>query len=326
MTAVVIVAGVRWSTSPASWEPRLDLSAGELVAMLLLVTFFVRPLQSLVQMLGEAQNALVGWRRALEVVATPSGVVAGPHARRLPAGPVAVELRDVTAGYGEDPAVLQHLDVRLEPGEHVAVVGESGSGKSTFAKLLTRQIPARAGEVLLSGVLVGEIADSSFQRRVAIVPQDPFLFDTSIAHNILLGMRDDATVLDEIVASLGLGPWLASLPDGLDTGVGVRGDRLSAGERQLVALARTALADPDLLVLDEATSGVDPATDVRVQRALGALTVGRTTVSIAHRMTTARGADRILVFEHGRIVQDGRHDELVSVGGRYADLDAAWTG
>ncbi|MET1038354.1 MAG: ABC transporter ATP-binding protein [Aeromicrobium sp.] len=326
MTAVVIVAGVRWSTSPAAWEPQLDLTAGKLVAMLLLVTFFVRPLQSLVQMLGEAQNALVGWRRALEIVATPTGAVDGDAARLLPPGPIAVELRGVAAGYGHGPTVLEDLSVRLEPGEHVAVVGESGSGKSTFAKLLTRQIAARDGHVTLGGVPVGEVADSSFQRRVAIVPQDPFLFDASIAENILLGVRGDAAALGEIVESLGLLPWLATLPDGVDTRVGVRGDRLSAGARQLVALARTALVDPDLLVLDEATSGVDPATDVRVQRALGVLTMGRTTVSIAHRMATAQDADRILVFEHGRVVQDGRHAELVEVAGRYAELHRAWLG
>ncbi|ABW13158.1 ABC transporter related [Parafrankia sp. EAN1pec] len=280
VTVVVIVAGVRWSTAHTRWEPTLHLSAGELVAMLLLVTFFVRPLQMLVQMLGEAQNAVVGWRRALEIL--------------------------------------------IAAGEHVAVVGETGSGKSTFARLLTRQIAPRHGRVLLGGLPAGQVSDLSFQRRVAVVPQDPFLFDATIADNILAGVRGDAGALDEIVDSLGLRPWIATLPEGLDTRVGTRGDRLSAGERQLVALARTALVDPDLLVLDEATSGVDPATDVRVQHALGALTVGRTTVSIAHRMVTAERADRVLVFDHGRLVQSGRHDDLVRVPGHYARLHAAW--
>ncbi|WP_261574120.1 ABC transporter ATP-binding protein [Frankia gtarii] len=336
MTAFVVVAGVRWSTAHTRWEPTLHLSAGELVAMLLLVSFFVRPLQALVQMLGEIQNAVVGWRRALEILATPSGVVDGANARELPAGPIAVELHDVAAAYGAGPLVVEHLTVAISPGEHVAVVGETGSGKSTLAKLLTRQISARGGRVLLGGIPVGRVSEASFQRRVAIVPQDPFLFDATIAENIVVGVRgdsdvrsdsdvhSDSDVLDEIVSSLGLHPWLDTLPDGLDTRVGVRGERLSAGERQLVALARTALLDPDLLVLDEATSGVDPATDVRVQRALAVLTVGRTTVSIAHRMVTAEHADRVLVLDRGHLVQSGRHADLVRVPGRYAELHAAW--
>ncbi|MCK9900421.1 ABC transporter ATP-binding protein [Parafrankia colletiae] len=326
ITAFIVVAGVRWSTDHARWEPALHLSAGELVAMLLLVTFFVRPLQQLVQMLGEVQNAVAGWRRAMEVLATPSGVVAGPAARELPPGPIAVDLHDVSVAYGDNPPALRDLTIGIDPGEHVAVVGETGSGKSTFARLLTRQLAARQGRVLLGGVPIGQVSDLSFQRRVAIVPQDPFLFDASIADNILAGVRGDARALDEIVDSLGLRAWIETLADGLDTRVGVRGARLSAGERQLVALARTALVDPDLLVLDEATSGVDPATDVRVQHALGALTVGRTTVSIAHRMVTAEHADRILVFDHGQVVQNGPHGELVARPGRYAELHTVWVG
>ncbi|OAA21843.1 ABC-type multidrug transport system, ATPase and permease component [Frankia sp. EI5c] len=363
ITAIVVIAGVRWSTDHTRWEPALHLSAGELVAMLLLVTFFVRPLQQLVQMLGEVQNAVAGWRRAMELAVTPSGVVAGPGARELPPGPIAVELHGVTVAYGDGPPALYDLTVSIDAGEHVAVVGETGSGKSTFARLLTRQLPARHGRVLLSGVPIGQAADLSFQRRIAIVPQDPFLFDATIADNILAGahgeagahdapggagarggagvrgaagvraagvraagVRGDAEALAEIVDSLGLRAWIETLPAGLDTRVGVRGARLSAGERQLVALARTALVDPDLLVLDEATSGVDPATDVRVQQALGALTVGRTTISIAHRMVTAESADRILVFDGGRLVQNGRHDELVAHPGRYARLHEVWVG
>lgn len=330
MTAFVVVAGTRWSTAHTRWEPALHLSAGKLVAMLLLVTFFVRPLQALVQNLGEIQNAVVGWRRALEILATPSGVIDGAGARELPPGPIAVELHDVAAAYGAGPLVVEHLTVAISPDEHVAVVGETGSGKSTLAKLLTRQISARGGRVLLGDLPVDRVSEASFQRRVAIVPQDPFLFDATIAENIGVGIHGDTGVpdeideIDEIVSSLGLRPWLDTLPDGLDTRVGVRGERLSAGERQLVALARTALVDPDLLVLDEATSGVDPATDVRIQRALAVLTVGRATVSIAHRMVTAEHADRVLVLDRGRLVQSGHHSDLVRVPGRYAELHAAW--
>ncbi|KPM56728.1 ABC transporter ATP-binding protein [Frankia sp. R43] len=363
ITTFIVIAGVRWSVDNTWWEPGLELSAGELVALLLLVTFFVRPLQLLVTMLGEVQSAVAGWRRAIEVLATPSAVVAGPGARELPPGPIAVDLHGVAASYGDanvgvtanaglaagggsaggDSAAnvgdvaagdgllaLRDVTIGIDPGEHVAVVGETGSGKSTFARLLTRQLSARRGRVLLGGIPIAQVGDRSFQRRIAIVPQDPFLFDATIADNILAGVHGDTRApeareaLDEIVDSLGLRPWIETLPDGIDTRVGVRGARLSAGERQLVALARTALVDPDLLVLDEATSGVDPATDVRVQHALDALTVGRTTISIAHRMVTAERADRILVFDDGRIVQNGRHADLVTRPGRYADLHAVW--
>lgn len=324
MTVIVIVLGVAWSTHQG-WGPAPDLTPGKLVAMVFLVTFFVRPLQSLVQSLGEAQNALVGWRRTLELVVTPSAVVTGEHAADLEAGPVSVSLEGVSASYAGGPVVVHDLTVHVGAGEHIAVVGESGSGKSTFAKLLTRRIEPVAGEIRLGGQLLGTIADAALERRVVIVPQDPFLFDTTLGDNVAVGVPG-ATEADvrRVLGALGLDDWLAELPDGLSTRVGSRGDRLSVGERQLVALARTALVDPDLVVLDEATSGVDPATDVRVQAALAVLSRGRTTVSIAHRMATAERADRVLVFDDGRIVQAGHHRELVGVDGPYAELFAAW--
>ncbi|MEV6347400.1 ABC transporter ATP-binding protein [Actinoplanes sp. NPDC051851] len=294
------------------------LSAGQVVAMLFLVTFFVRPLQFVVQSLGEAQNALTGWRRALELVGTPSAVVA--DGLPLPSGPVGVRFTGVSARYGDGPVVLAGVDVRIEPGEHVAVVGRTGSGKSTFAKLLTRRLSPAAGEIALSGVPLDRLATTA--GRVVIVPQDPFLFDTTVRGNLFFD-GPDAAVLD-VVEALGLGEWFATLPLGLDTGVGVRGERLSVGERQLVALIRTALVDPDLVVFDEATSGVDPATDVAVQRALRALTTGRTSVSIAHRMLTAENADRVLVFDAGRVVQSGSHADLHRADGVYAGLVEAW--
>lgn len=321
MTVTVLLGGVWWALVGDPTQPRL--TAGQVVAMVFLVTFFVRPLQFLVQSLGEAQNALTGWRRTLELVMTPSAAV--HDGSPLPPGPVGLLVEHVCARYAAGPMVLHDVTVRIEPGEHVAVVGRTGSGKSTFAKLLTRRIEPAAGSILLNGVPLAQIADAALPGRVVIVAQDPFLFEATLVQNIKLG-RPEATDSDvlEVLAELGLSEWLATLPHGLHTAVGLRGERLSVGERQLVALARTALADPDLVVLDEATSGLDPATDVAVQHALIALTRDRTSVSIAHRMITAESADRVLVFAEGRLVQVGHHSTLVEEAGPYADLVGAW--
>jgi ABC-type multidrug transport system fused ATPase/permease subunit len=321
VTVLIVIGGVWLSTSGAADS----LDTGELVAMVFLVTFFVRPLQMLIQMLGEAQNAAAGWRRAMEIVLTESSAVDAAGSVTPPPGPIAVEVTDAVVRYGRGPVVFDGLSVRIEAGEHVAVVGETGSGKSTFAKMISRTIRMSGGQVRLSGAALAHIADADLHGRLAIVPQHPFLFDTTVADNITIGVPgagiDD---VHAVIESLGLQDWLAGLPDGPRTRVGLRGELLSAGERQLVALARTALVDPDLLILDEATSGLDPATDVRVQRALTALTKNRTTISIAHRMVTARAADRILVFDAGRIVESGSHGELLDTDGVYASLYRVW--
>ncbi|WP_436531230.1 ABC transporter ATP-binding protein [Actinoplanes sp. HUAS TT8] len=309
MTVTVLLGGVWWGR----------LTSGQVVAMVFLVTFFVRPLQFVVQSLGEAQNALTGWRRALELVTTPAALHG--DGIPLPPGPVGVRLDGVSARYGTGPLVLHDVTVTIRPGEHVAVVGRTGSGKSTFAKLLTRRLDPAAGDIHLSGVPLADLADLA--GRVAIVPQDPFLFDGTIGHNIRLGASPSADA-HQILERLGLRDWLATLPDGLDTRVGVRGERLSIGERQLVALARTALADPDLVIFDEATSGIDPATDAVVQQALTSLTRGRTTISIAHRMSLAEAADRVLLFADGRLLQSGPPAALRETPGPYATLVAAW--
>jgi putative ABC transport system ATP-binding protein len=222
--------------------------------------------------------------------------------------------------------VLADVDVELAPRTRVAVVGETGSGKTTFAKLLTRLMDPIEGRVLLDGLPVDRIRFASLRRRVVLVPQDGALFDGTIADNVRMG-RADLSDADLALAflELGLSDWVEELPDHLDTRVGERGSSLSAGERQLVALARAYVANPDLLVLDEATSAVDPATEVRTQRALAGLTSGRTTVTIAHRLSTAEAADEVLVFDRGRLVQRGHHRELVAAGGVYGQLHASWT-
>ena len=205
-------------------------------------------------------------------------------------------------------------------------MGETGSGKTTFAKLLTRLMDPSSGQILVDGVPLKEVRFSSLRERIVMVPQDGFLFDATLGENIRYG-RPSVTDEDLVLAltELGLADWLEGLPNGLATPVGQRGESMSAGERQLVALTRAYIADPDLLVLDEATSAVDPGTEVRIQRALEGLTRGRTAISIAHRLSTAEAAEEVIVFDRGRIVQHGPHTELVAVPGVYADLYASWS-
>ncbi|MBX6750270.1 MAG: ABC transporter ATP-binding protein [Micromonosporaceae bacterium] len=303
------------------------LQVGELTAFLLLVQLFVQPVQVATDVLNEAQNAVAGWRRVLDVLdVSPDVRDPGEHGQDLPAGPVSIDFSHVSFAYPDGPTVLSDVDVRIAPRTRVAVVGETGSGKTTFAKLLTRLMDPTDGTVSLSGVRLPNVRFASLRRRVVLVPQDGFLFDTTVAENVRFAdpSLSDAALLDAF-AELGLADWVQSLPQGLATPVGERGEALSVGERQLVALVRAHVADPDLLVLDEATSAVDPATEVRLQRALEAVTRGRTTVAIAHRLSTAQAADEIIVFDRGKIVQRGHHSELVTQTGTvYARLHAAW--
>ncbi|MEX5720150.1 ABC transporter ATP-binding protein [Geodermatophilus maliterrae] len=327
--AAVVVVGVLLGLAG-------QVSAGTLVAFLFLVTLFVAPVQTASEVLNEAQNALAGFRRVLDVLDTEPDVrdpaVAAPErARELPPGPLGVRLEHVGFRYGPDarPA-LEDVDLTLAPRRRVAVVGETGSGKTTLAKLVTRLMDPTEGRVLLGSaesgwVPLADVAFSSLRRRVGMVPQDGFLFDATVADNVRYG-RPGLT--DEQVTAafeeLGLGTWLAGLADGVRTPVGQRGESMSAGERQLVAIARAHVAAPDLLVLDEATSAVDPATEQRLTHALDRLTDGRTTVTIAHRLSTAERADEVLVVDAGRVVQRGTHAELVGVVGHYARLHASW--
>jgi ATP-binding cassette, subfamily B, bacterial len=301
------------------------LTAGQLVAFLFLVALFIEPVQLLVEVLNEAQTAASGVRRVLEVLDTPVDVADPADGMDLPPGPLSVTFVDVRFRYPTGEDVLHGLDLHLDAGAKVAVVGETGSGKSTFVKLLTRLLDPTAGHLELSGVPLTTVRFASLRERVVFVPQDGFLFDATVADNVRYGDPDatDAEVAAAL-GELGLDGWVASLPDGVATAVGERGSRLSAGERQLVALARAWIARPDLLVLDEATSAVDPALEVQLRRAIERLTAGRTSVTVAHRLATAEAADEVLVFDAGRVVERGPHAALVSAGGVYARLHADW--
>ena len=324
-TTSVIVVGV---TLGLDWE----MTAGQVIAFLFLVTLFVGPVQVATEVLDQAQTAIAGWRRVLDVLDTPSDIAdPGDAGQDIPKGPINVTFSDVTFTYPvrpgdrEAPVALAGVTVDIPARSRIAVVGETGSGKTTFAKLLTRLVDPTGGTITANGVPLDQVRFASLRGRIVMVPQDGFLFDVSIGANIghgAPGMDDEALL--RAVEELGLTDWLESLPAGLATRAGERGSQLSAGERQLVALVRAYVADADLLVLDEATSAVDPLTEVRLQRALENVMRGRTTVAIAHRLSTAEAADEVLVFDRGRIVQRGTAAQLATVEGPYARLHRSW--
>lgn len=308
---------------------------GTVVAFLFLVQLFIQPIQTFGEAVNEAQTAVAGWRRVLDVLdIAPDVADPGPDGVDLPHVPLGVEFTGVgfryprtgeTALEASGTVALRDVDIMIEPESRVAVVGETGSGKTTFAKLLTRLMDPSEGTVKVGGVEISKVRFRSLRDRVVMVPQEGTLFRGTIADNVLMG-RPEASrrELLDTFNGLGLDDWLNELAAGLDTQVGERGSALSVGERQLVTLVRAAISDPELLVLDEATSAVDPATEVRISRALNQLTEGRTVVTIAHRMSTAEAADRVLVFDQAQLIQDGSHAELVAEGNVYGRLYSSW--
>lgn len=302
------------------------MSMGTVIAFAFLVGLFVGPVQIATQVITEAQNAIASWRRVIDLMDTPADVVdPGTAGTPLDAGALGATFDHVTFAYPGGPPVLRDINVTIEPQQRIAIVGETGSGKTTFAKLLTRLMDPSRGRVSLGSTDISTVEFAELRRHVVMVPQEGFLFDSSLAENLRYGRKDATdTQLIQAIDDLGLHDWFETLAHGLETPVGQRGESLSAGERQLVALVRSSLANPDFLVLDEATSAVDPQTELRATRALDKLLSGRTSVTIAHRLSTAETADRILVFDAGRLVQDGTHAELLAADGVYARLHASW--
>ena len=331
--------------------PGDGLTAGALVGFVFLTYRFLEPIAEFTEIIDQTQTAVAGLRRIISVLDMPIGPVEHHEPLELPAGSMAIEVRNLSFGYprraddvplgdgaslgpdGERPEgagdvdtlVLRDIDVVIPAGQQVAVVGETGSGKTTLGKLVARFADPGAGSIHLGGHDLRRIRHADLRRRLVVVSQEPFLFDDTIAANVSFA-REGSTIDDvrRVVADLDVTDWVDGLDDGLQTRVGERGEQLSAGERQLVALLRAGLADPDVLILDEATSSVDALTEVTIARALERLASTRTTIAIAHRLSTAARADRVLVLDDGRLVEDGPHDELVAAGGTYAALYDAW--
>lgn len=304
------------------------LTLGELTAFLFLTALFTQPLQATAENLNDLQNAVAAVGRIRELLdTTPSVVDPQEHeARTVPRGLLGFEVDDVGFTYpGSDRPAVDGVSLRLEPGRAVAVVGETGSGKSTLFTLLTRAADPTVGAVRLGGVDLRSLRAAELRDAVHLVPQDGFLLGRTIADNVRLAVPD---LSDDGVRTafqrLGLGDWLATLPDGIHTEVGDGGRSLSAGERQLVALARAYAVDPPVLLLDEATSNLDPLTESRMVAAIEAVSRGRTTVAIAHRLSTADRADEVVVMSQGRVIQRGPHLDLLRRPGPYARLYTAW--
>jgi ATP-binding cassette subfamily B protein len=262
--------------------------------------------------------------KILGVLETEPSMVDRPGAVDLPPIRGEIELRGVTFAYIDEP-VIHDVDLTVGAGETIALVGPTGAGKSTLAKLIARFYDPDEGAVLIDGHDLRDVTQESLRAQLGIVPQEGYLFSGTVAENLRFA-KPEATdeELREACAAIGALDFIEALPDGFDTQIEERGSRLSTGQRQLLAFARALIADPRLLILDEATSSVDLRTEARIERALATLRAGRTAIIIAHRLSTIRDADRIVVVEDGRVTEQGRHDELLRAGGRYASLSTDW--
>jgi ATP-binding cassette subfamily B protein len=297
------------------------LSVGDLVLVQTYLTQLFRPLDMLGWVYRTIRQGLIDMALMFRLIDTPVEVQDAPAAPALVVHRPTVVFDNVEFGYDRDRQILHGLSFEVEAGAHVAIVGPSGAGKSTIGRLLFRFYDPWSGRILIDGQDISEVSQESLRRHIGIVPQDSVLFNDTIGYNVAYG-RDDATQDDVIAAARGAAilPFIQKLPAGFDTEVGERGLKLSGGEKQRVAIARTLLKNPPVLIFDEATSALDSANERAIQAELKSAARNKTALVVAHRLSTIVDAHQILVMEQGRILERGTHDQLLALGGRYAEM------
>ncbi len=321
-TAVILLYGGSQAIDGA-------IQIGVLVSFVGYLATFFEPIQELSQLYTTYQQGMAALDKIFDQLDTAPDMVNAPGAVDPGTLRGGIEMRDVWFSYDEDPATdqwaLSGIDLSVPPGQTLALVGSTGAGKSTIAKLVARFYDPQRGSVSIDGHDLRELRQQALRRQLGIVPQEGFLFSGSVRENIAFG-RPEASLeeIEEAAATVGATDFIAALPQGIETEVGERGVQLSSGQRQLVAFARALLAEPRILILDEATSNVNVRTERTIERGLQRLLAGRTAIVIAHRLSTIRRAGKIVVLEHGRIAESGSHDELIEAGGPYSRLYGAW--
>ncbi len=302
------------------------IQIGTIIAFVGYLTVFFEPIQQLSQLYTTYQQGMAALDKIFDLLDTAPDMVDAPGAIDLETIRGEIEMEGVWFSYADDGEwAMEEIDLHVPPGQTLALVGTTGAGKSTFAKLVARFYDPQKGRVLVDGHDLTGVRQQALRRQLGIVPQEGFLFSGSVRENIAFG-RPGASLeeIEDAAAAVGATEFIAALPEGIETEVGERGVQLSAGQRQLVAFARALLAEPRILILDEATSNVDVRTEKTIEKGLERLLTGRTAIVIAHRLSTIRRAGKIVVLEHGRVAEQGSHDELIEAGGPYSRLYGAW--
>jgi ATP-binding cassette, subfamily B, bacterial len=298
-----------------------SLSIGEFFAFNLYVTMLILPLRMLGMWIGQSQRATASGERIFQILDEPEDIAERPGAAELPPGPGRIELRDVSFGYDPQRLVLSGVELEIAPDRNVAIIGHTGSGKTTLTALVPRFYDTTEGAVLIDGVDVRDVTLASVRSQIAVISQDPFLFSTTVRENIAFGAPGASDAEIESAARLAQAhDFIADLPDGYETVIGERGITLSGGQRQRIAIARAIVLNPRILILDDATAAVDATTEARIRLGLREAMKGRTTLIVAHRLSTISLADEIIVLDHGRVVARGTQDELAQSSPVYREI------